>query len=112
MSGLPAFGFRVVLCTALFSLGIFVDAYSIPFSFSESADIVNKVCLYPCEEVGLEKGTKVTVDVTLSQADSDSQGDYIPQNAPYLLSQRHCIREFKTDFFRRLHIESIHRPTC
>lgn len=70
MRGLPAFGIRVLLCTALFSLGIFVDAYSIPFSFSDSADIVNKVCLYPCGEVGLEKGTKVTVDVTLSNANA------------------------------------------
>jgi hypothetical protein len=79
MRGLPAVGIRVLLCTALFSLGIFVDAYSIPFSFSDSADIVNKVCLNPCGEVGLEKGTKVTVDVTLSNANSGSEGDCIPQ---------------------------------
>lgn len=112
MRGLPAFGIRVLLCTALFSLGIFVDAYSIPFSFSDSADIVNKVCLYPCGEVGLEKGTKVTVDVTLSNANAGPEGDCIPQIAPHLLSEICSIRGFKTHFFRCLHIESIHRPTC
>jgi hypothetical protein len=77
--GHPALRILFILCVAAFCLGIRVDAYAIPFSFTNSADIVNKVCLHPCREIGLEKGTRVTVDFTLSNADSGAEGDYISQ---------------------------------
>jgi hypothetical protein len=71
-----------ILCFAAFCIGINVHAYSIPFSFSNSAEMVNKVCLSPCREIGLEKGTKVTVDFTLSTANTGAEGEHIPHCTP------------------------------
>jgi len=112
MSGLyAAVDIRLALCVALFSLGIGADAYSIPFSFSNSAELVNKVCLYPCLAVGLEKGAQVTVDFSLTNSNSGSPGECHAELMPWRISHNcYSIRILETSFFCRLYSESIHRP--
>lgn len=68
------FGVPSLLLLTVFCISMQVHAYFIPFSFSNSAEMVNKVCLSPCKEIGLEKGTKVTVDFTLSTVNSGAAG--------------------------------------
>ena len=99
--GQPALRILFILCVAVFCLGIRVDAYVIPFSFANSADIVNKVCLHPCREIGLEKGTRVTVDFTFSNTDSGSEGDYISQLLQHFLPHRFSTphQKFRNPFF-------------
>ena len=100
---------RSTLFVALCCLGIGVDAYSIPFSFSNSAELVNKVCLYPCLALGLEKGTQVTVDFSITNSNSGAQGE-CAELPPYHLSHSDAIRVLETSFFCSLYSESIHRP--
>ncbi len=88
-----AYSIHLLRCVAVVFLGIQVDAYAIPFSFSNSAEIVNKVCLHPCREIGLEKGTRVTVDLTLSNANSGAEGDCIS-----LLTNFICLTGFHQRF--------------
>jgi hypothetical protein len=99
---------RFALFVVLIGLELKVNAYNIPFSVSESAEMVNKVCLYPCKEIGLDKGTKVTVDFTLKNADHAAQGERFPRQAPQSLSDFRSIRHVKAYFFRCIHFQSIH----